>query len=51
MLAQAQLEAIRANAYDLVINGQEVGGGSIRIENKTHQKRMFCTVLFCSCQV
>jgi len=37
----AQLEAIRANAYDMVINGQEVGGGSIRITNADHQRRMF----------
>ncbi len=32
---------IRANAYDLVINGVEVGGGSIRIFNKELQKKMF----------
>jgi aspartyl-tRNA synthetase len=37
----AQLEGIRANAYDMVINGQEVGGGSIRIHDATAQKRMF----------
>ena len=33
--------AIRANAYDMVINGVEVGGGSIRIHNKDLQGRMF----------
>jgi aspartyl-tRNA synthetase len=33
--------AIRANAYDMVINGTEVGGGSIRIHNKDLQARMF----------
>ncbi|MES2616779.1 MAG: aspartate--tRNA ligase [Bacteroidota bacterium] len=33
--------AIRANAYDMVINGVEVGGGSIRIFNKDIQARMF----------
>ena len=32
---------VRANAYDLVINGVEIGGGSIRIHNKELQKRMF----------
>jgi len=37
----AQLEGIRANAYDMVINGQEVGGGSIRIHDAPAQRRMF----------
>ena len=32
---------VRANAYDLVINGTEVGGGSIRIFQKELQQRMF----------
>ncbi len=31
----------RANAYDVVINGVEVGGGSIRIHNKEMQQQMF----------
>jgi len=33
--------AVRANAYDMVINGAEIGGGSIRIHDKDLQKRMF----------
>ena len=32
---------VRANAYDMVINGTELGGGSIRIHDKQQQKRMF----------
>ena len=33
--------AVRANAYDIVINGVEIGGGSIRIFNKDLQAKMF----------
>ncbi len=33
--------AVRANAYDLVINGVEIGGGSVRIFDKALQARMF----------
>lgn len=33
--------AVRANAYDMVINGVEIGGGSIRIHNKDLQAQMF----------
>jgi aspartyl-tRNA synthetase len=32
---------VRANAYDLVINGVEIGGGSVRIHDAAVQKRMF----------
>jgi aspartyl-tRNA synthetase len=38
--------AVRANAYDMVINGVEVGGGSIRIHNKDLQAKMFKTLGF-----
>jgi aspartyl-tRNA synthetase len=33
--------AVRANAYDMVINGVEVGGGSIRIHDSALQNKMF----------
>ncbi|MCB7481692.1 aspartate--tRNA ligase [Christiangramia sediminis] len=32
---------VRANAYDLVLNGNEIGGGSIRIHDKETQSQMF----------
>ena len=32
---------VRANAYDMVLNGNEIGGGSIRIYDKETQSRMF----------
>jgi aspartyl-tRNA synthetase len=38
--------AVRANAYDMVINGVEVGGGSIRIFNKELQAKMFSMLGF-----
>jgi aspartyl-tRNA synthetase len=37
---------VRANAYDCVINGVEVGGGSIRIHDEALQKQMFKTLGF-----
>jgi aspartyl-tRNA synthetase len=38
--------AVRANAYDMVINGVEIGGGSIRIHDSELQKRMFSILGF-----
>ena len=37
---------IRANAYDIVMNGTEVGGGSIRIHDRVLQNKMFHTLGF-----
>lgn len=33
--------AVRADAYDMVVNGVEVGGGSIRIHDSALQSKMF----------
>lgn len=38
--------AVKANAYDMVINGVEVGGGSIRIHDSGLQERMFSKLGF-----
>lgn len=40
-LLESQPELVRAKAYDIVINGDEIGGGSIRINNTDLQSRMF----------
>jgi aspartyl-tRNA synthetase len=40
-LLDSNAGAVRANAYDMVINGVEVGGGSIRIYDRKMQEKMF----------
>lgn len=42
--------AVRANAYDMVINGAEVGGGSIRIHSSELQQKMFSLLGFSEAQ-
>lgn len=38
---ESQPEKVRAKAYDIVLNGEEVGGGSIRIHDSELQEKMF----------
>jgi aspartyl-tRNA synthetase len=45
-LLAAEPGKVRANAYDMVINGVEVGGGSIRIHDRGLQKQMFTLLGF-----
>ncbi|MDR0680340.1 MAG: aspartate--tRNA ligase [Dysgonamonadaceae bacterium] len=45
-LLETSPERVRANAYDMVINGVEIGGGSIRIHNSELQKKMFSVLGF-----
>jgi aspartyl-tRNA synthetase len=40
-LLETDPKAVRANAYDMVLNGNEIGGGSIRIHDKATQQLMF----------
>jgi aspartyl-tRNA synthetase len=40
-LLESEPQNVRANAYDLVINGVEIGGGSIRIHDGELQQQMF----------
>src|SRR5690554_982243 len=45
-LLETEPGKVRANAYDLAMNGVELGGGSIRIHDKQLQKKMFETLGF-----
>lgn len=40
-LLETALEKVRSRAYDLVLNGEELGGGSIRINNRKLQEKVF----------
>jgi aspartyl-tRNA synthetase len=41
LLERGQFEKVRAEAYDVVLNGVEIGGGSLRVHEPDLQKRLF----------
>ena len=41
-MLESDTGAVRATAYDMVVNGNELGGGSIRIHDAELQDKMFC---------
>ncbi len=50
-LLDSSPQDVRAKAYDLVINGQEAGGGSIRIHSREVQRKMFNVLGFSNEQI
>ncbi|MDR2201700.1 MAG: aspartate--tRNA ligase [Clostridiales bacterium] len=51
LLESGELAPVRSKAYDFVINGQEAGGGSIRIHSRGLQKKVFNALGFSDKQV
>ncbi|GAC94997.1 hypothetical protein PHSY_002570 [Pseudozyma hubeiensis SY62] len=41
----SSIASIRGQHYDLVLNGQEIGGGSVRIHSRKHQQHVFSEIL------
>jgi aspartyl-tRNA synthetase len=44
LLEKGELKGVRARSYDLVLNGNEIGSGSVRIHNRELQKQIFSII-------